>query len=86
MVFIWRGSLIMVNRNLPPFTYSAAPARGLPPKGELIHELYNGKIHFYIEVTLKQVMTVFIWRGSLIMVNRNLPPAPSEGGAHTRAL
>ncbi|KHE70982.1 hypothetical protein HMPREF9074_07264, partial [Capnocytophaga sp. oral taxon 329 str. F0087] len=36
----------MVNRNLPPFTYSAALARGLPPKGELIHELYNGKIHF----------------------------------------
>ena len=28
-------------RNIPPFTYSAAPARGLPSKGEPIHEHYT---------------------------------------------
>ena len=27
--------------NIPPFTYSATPARGLPSKGEPIHEHYT---------------------------------------------
>ena len=47
--------------NIPPNTYSAALARGLPSKGELIHEYYNGIIIAHIELTIHTRLEVYFF-------------------------